>query len=151
VPQIEVVFAIDSNGIVNVTARDQATGQSQGVQINPAGGLSKDEIERLVTEAAEHQRLDTNRREVRLLQNKLEGMIYTNEKVFREFGKLLTEDDRQKVEKSINRAKEATVGEEKPKLNEAILELQVASRILTSVMLYNPSKMGVPTPSDTPQ
>ena len=151
VPQIEVVFAIDSNGIVNVTARDQATGQSQGVQINPAGGLSKDEIERLVTEAAEHQRLDTNRREVRLLQNKLEGMIYTNEKVFREFGKLLTEDDRGKVEKSINRAKEAAVGEEKPKLNEAILELQVASRILTSVMLYNPSKVGVPTPSDTPQ
>jgi molecular chaperone DnaK len=151
VPQIEVVFAIDSNGIVNVTARDQATGQSQGVQINPAGGLSKDEIARLVTEAAEHQRLDTNRREVRLLQNKLEGMIYTNEKVFREFGKLLTEDDRDKVEKSINRAKEAAVGEEKSKLNEAILELQGASRILTSVMLYNPSKMGVPTPSDTPQ
>ena len=105
----------------------------------------------LVTEAAEHQRLDTNRREVRLLQNKLEGMIYTNEKVFREFGKLLTEDDRGKVEKSINRAKEAAVGEEKPKLNEAILELQGASRILTSVMLYNPSKMDAPTPSDIPQ
>ena len=51
VPQIEVTFAIDSNGIVNVTARDQATGQSQGVQINPAGGLSQDEIERLVNEA----------------------------------------------------------------------------------------------------
>jgi molecular chaperone DnaK len=151
VPQIEVIFAIDSNGIVNVTARDQATSQSQGVQINPAGGLSKDEIERLVTEAAEHQRLDTNRREVRLLQNKLEGMIYTNEKVFREFGKLLTESDRGKVEKMINRAKEAAVGEEKSKLNEAILDLQGASSILTSVMLYNPSKMGIPTPTDTPQ
>src|SRR5438874_2388119 len=87
VPQIEVVFAIDSNGIVNVTARDQATGQSQGVQINPAGGLSKDEIDRLVSEAEEHQRNDANRREVRMLQNKLEGMIYTNEKVFREIGR----------------------------------------------------------------
>jgi molecular chaperone DnaK len=149
VPQIEVIFTIDSNGIVNVTARDQATAQSQGVQINPAGGLSKDEIERLIGEAADTQRSDTNRREVRLLQNKLEGMIYTNEKVFREFGKLLTEDDRGKVEKVINRAKEAAVGEEKSKLNEAILDLQSASRILTSVMLYNPMKMGVPT--DTPQ
>ena len=149
VPQIEVIFAIDSNGIVNVTARDQATAQQQGVQINPAGGLSKDEIERLIGEAAESQHSDTNRREVRVLQNKLEGMIYTNEKVFREFGKLLTEDDRGKVEKVINRAKEAAVGEEKSKLNEAIVDLQSASRILTSVMLYNPMKMSVPT--DTPQ
>src|SRR5205823_2789602 len=93
VPQVEVIFAIDSNGIVNVTARDQATGQSTGVQINPAGGLSKDEIERLVPQAAEHQRLDSNRREVRLLQNILEGMLYTNEKVFRDFGQLVTEDE----------------------------------------------------------
>src|SRR3989442_10922511 len=100
-------------------------------------------------EEVEAERSTTNRREVRLLQNKLEGMIYTNEKVFREFGKLLTDDDRGKVEKVINRAKEAAVGEEKSKLNEAILDLQSASRILTSVMLYNPMKMSVPT--DTPQ
>ena len=149
VPQIEVTFAIDSNGIVNVTARDQATGQSQGVQINPAGGLSKDEIDRLVTEAEEHQRNDANRREVRLLQNKLEGMIYTNEKVFREFGKLLNDADRDKVQKIISKAKEAVAGESKSSLNEAIFDLQAASRILTGVMLYNPSKMSVPT--DTPQ
>ena len=149
VPQIEVTFAIDSNGIVNVTARDQATGQSQGVQINPAGGLSKDEIDRLVSEAEEHSRNDANRREVRMLQNKLEGMIYTNEKVFREFGKLLNDPDREKVQKIINKAKEAVVGEAKSALNEAIFDLQGASRILTSVMLYNPTKMGVPT--DTPQ
>src|SRR5437870_8429467 len=149
VPQIEVNFAIDSNGIVNVTARDQATGQSQGVQINPAGGLSKDEIQRLVEEAAEHQRYDATRREIRVLQNKLEGMIYTNEKVFREFGKLLTDGDRDLVQKMITKAKEAVAAEEKVKLNEAIFELQGASRILTGVMLYNPSKMSVPT--DTPQ
>ena len=148
VPQIEVIFAIDSNGIVNVTARDQATGQSTGVQINPAGGLSKDEIERLVNEAAEHSRADAARREIRMLQNKLEGMIYTNEKVFREFGKLLTEEDRDKVQKIITHAKESASAEEKSRLNDAIFELQNASRILTSVMLYNPMKMGVPT--DTP-
>ena len=149
VPQIEVTFAIDSNGIVNVTARDQATGASQGVQINPAGGLSKDEIDRLVVEAEEHQKNDANRREVRLLQNKLEGMIYTNEKVFREFGKLLPDADREKVQKIITKSKEAVSGESKSGLNEAIFDLQAASRILTNVMLYNPTKMGVPT--DTPQ
>ena len=148
VPQIEVIFAIDSNGIVNVTARDQATGQSTGVQINPAGGLSQDEIERLVSEAAEHSRADAARREIRMLQNKLEGMIYTNEKVFREFGKLLNDQDRERVQTIIVRAKESAAAEQKQPLQDAIFELQGASRILTSVMLYNPMKMGAP--SDTP-
>ena len=145
VPQIEVTFALDSNGIVSVTARDQATGQSTGVQINPAGGLSKDEIEKLIHDAAEHSRADSVRREVRMLQNKLEGMIYTNEKVFREFGKLLSDDDRNKVQKTITRAKDSANSEEKQALNDAIYELQGASRILTSVMLYNPMKMSAPS------
>src|SRR2546423_7668651 len=145
VPQIEVIFAIDSNGIVNVTARDQATGQSQGVQINPAGGLSKDEIDRIINEGAERQRAEAVRREIRMLQNKLEGMSYTKQKVFREFGKLLNEENRDTVQKIINRAKEAAPAEEKQRLNDAIFELQSASRILTSVMLYNPMRVGAPT------
>jgi len=140
VPQIEVTFSIDSNGIVSVTARDQATGQSQGVQINPAGGLSKDEIDRLVNEAAEHSRADAARRDTRMLQNKLEGMIYTNEKVYREFGKLLNPEEGDKVAKVIARSKELSTSEDRQKLNDAIFDLQTASRILTSVMLYNPMK-----------
>jgi molecular chaperone DnaK len=140
VPQIEVTFSIDSNGIVNVTARDQATGQSQGVQINPAGGLSKDEIERIINDASAHQRADAARRELRMLQNKLDGMIYTNDKVFKEFGKLLKEDERDRVQKLINKAREVVGNEDKQKINDAIFELQGASRILTSVMLYNPMK-----------
>ncbi len=144
VPQIEVTFAIDSNGIVNVTARDQATGQSQGVQINPAGGLSKDEIDRIINDASAHQRADASRRELRMLANKLDGMIYTNEKVFREFGKLLTDDDRDRVQKIIARSKEAVGAEDKQKINDAIYELQAASRILTTVMLYNPLKASAP-------
>ncbi|MBV8519168.1 MAG: molecular chaperone DnaK [Acidobacteria bacterium] len=147
VPQIEVTFSIDSNGIVNVTARDQATGASQGVQINPAGGLSKDEIDRIINEATAHQRADSQRREMRMLQNKLEGMIYTNDKVFREFGKLLNETDRDRVQAILTRAKEAVNAEQKQTINDAIFELQGASRILTSVMLYNPLK--VSSASDT--
>ncbi|HET7712929.1 MAG TPA: molecular chaperone DnaK, partial [Thermoanaerobaculia bacterium] len=145
VPQIEVTFAIDSNGIVNVTARDMATGGSTGVQINPAGGLSKEEIERLVSEATEHSRTDAARRELQLMQNKLEGMIYTNEKVFREFGKLLNEEDRDKVSKLIAKAKESVTSQERQRVNDAIFDLQGASRILTSVMLYNPMKPGSPS------
>ncbi|HEX7830973.1 MAG TPA: molecular chaperone DnaK [Thermoanaerobaculia bacterium] len=148
VPQIEVTFSIDSNGIVSVTARDQATGQSQGVQINPAGGLSQDEIDRIISDATQHQRLDAARREMRMLQNKLEGMIYTNDKVFKEFGKLLSEDDRGRVLKIITRAKEAVNSEDKQPINDAIFELQSAARILTSVMLYNPLKMNSPTDSE---
>ncbi len=140
VPQIEVTFSIDSNGIVSVTARDQATGQSQGVQINPAGGLSKDEIDRIINDASAHQRADTERRDLRVLQNKLEGMIYTNDKVFKEFGKLLSEDDRNRVQRIITKAREVVTAEEKQPINDAIFELQSASRILTSVMLYNPLK-----------
>src|SRR5213076_2288890 len=101
VPQIEVTFSIDSNGIVSVTALDQATGQSQGVQINPAGGLSQEEIDQLVDEATQFQRSDASRRELRVMQNKIEGMIYTNEKVFNEFGKLLSAEDQEKVKKSL--------------------------------------------------
>ncbi|MBW3564428.1 MAG: molecular chaperone DnaK [Acidobacteria bacterium] len=140
VPQIEVTFAIDSNGMVNVTARDQATGQETGVQINPAGGLSEDEIEKIVGEAEQYSRDDASRRELRQLQNKLEGMIYTNEKVFREFGKLLSKEDREKVEKVIAAARTRVASESRQKMNDAMFELQSASRILTEVMLYNPSK-----------
>src|SRR5215210_4828087 len=147
VPQVEVTFSIDSNGIVNVTARDQATGQSQGVQINPAGGLSKDEIDRIINEASAHQRTDSARRELRMMQNKLEGMIYTNDKVFKEFGKLLNEDDRNRVLRILTRAKEAAGAEEKQLINDAIFELQAASRILTSVMLYNPMKVSASSDS----
>ncbi|HXI13541.1 MAG TPA: molecular chaperone DnaK [Thermoanaerobaculia bacterium] len=141
VPQIEVIFSIDSNGIVNVTARDQATDKSTGVQINSAGGLTKDEIERIVNEASEFSRADTARRELQMLQNKVEGMIYTNEKVFREFGKLLIEADRSKVQKSITNARTVVKSDEKQVLNDTIYDLQNCARILTGVMLYDPSRI----------
>jgi molecular chaperone DnaK len=140
VPQIEVTFSIDSNGIVNVTALDQATGQSTGVQINPAGGLSSEEIDRIVSDAQEHARLDATRRETRVLQNKLEGMIYTNEKVYREFGKLLPEAERQTVQDAIAQGKEAISSGDRQALSDAMYSLQNAAKLLTSVMLYNPLK-----------
>jgi hypothetical protein len=79
-----------------------------------------------------------------MLQNKLEGMIYTNEKVFREFGRLLKPEEGEKVNAVIVRAKELTAAEDRQKLNDAIFDLQGASRILTGVMLYNPMKLGSP-------
>ena len=120
------------------------------MQINPAGGLTKDEIDRIINEASEMQRVDISRRELRVMQNKLEGMIYTNDKVFKEFGKLLNEDDRNRVGKILVRAKEAAGEEDKQKINDAIFELQAAARILTSVMLYNPLKSSAPKEESAP-
>ena len=84
-----------------------------------------------------------------MLQNKLEGMIYTNDKVFKEFGKLLNDADRDRVGKVLAKAKESVVSEQKQMLNDAIFELQGAARILTSVMLYNPMKISSSSSSDT--
>ena len=139
-----MTFAIDSNGIVNVTARDQSTGLSTGVQLNPAGGLSKDEIDRIINEASEYSKADAARREIRMLQNKLEGMVYTNEKVFREFGNLLKDDERERVQGVIATARGLVTAEDRQKLNDAMFDLQTASRLLTGVMLYNPMKMNAP-------
>src|SRR5574342_1384716 len=84
----------------------------------PAGGLSKDEIDRIINEATEHSKADSQRREVRMIQNKLEGMVYTNEKVFREFGKLLPESDRDAVQKAITIGKGAVASEQKQVIND---------------------------------
>ena len=140
VPQIEVTFAIDSSGIVNVSARDMATGRAQGLQINPAGGLSTDEIERIVAEAEANKTLDTRKKELRRLKNKLEGLITGNERVFREFGNLLQSDEKDRVARTLQVAKEAMTCEERGDIDNALLDMQGVSRILTNAMLYKTDK-----------
>ena len=140
VPQIEVTFAIDSSGIVNVSARDMATGRAQGLQINPAGGLSTDEIERIVAEDEANKTLDTRKKELRRLKNKLEGLITGNERVFREFGNLLQSDEKDRVARTLQVAKEAMTCEERGDIDNALLDMQGVSRILTNAMLYKTDK-----------
>jgi molecular chaperone DnaK len=137
VPQIEVSFAIDSNGIVNVSARDMATNKSQGLQINPAGGLTKDEIERLVEEAEVHGREDGQRREVRRLKNRLEGLIYTNERVFEQFQKMLATDDRRRVRETLIQSRMALANDDRADLEAAMFDLNSVSRQLSELMLDN--------------
>ena len=142
VPQIEVTFAIDSNGIVNVSARDMATNQSQSIQINPAGGLSKDEIERLVVEADEHSKTDLQRREIRRIKNRLEGLIYTNERVFEQFREALRPDDSKRIHETLLRARMALMNEVRADIEAALFDLNSISRVLSDAMLNrsaNPS------------
>jgi molecular chaperone DnaK len=142
VPQIEVTFAIDSNGIVNVSARDLATNRSQSVQINPAGGLTKEEIERLVEEAAEHSQADTERREMRRLKNRLEGLIYTNERVFDQFQDMLAEDERKLVRDTLLMARMALANDDRAELEAALFDLNSVSRQLSELMLEGIDEVG---------
>jgi len=135
VPQIEVTFAIDSNGIVSVSARDVATNQSQTIQINPAGGLSKEEIDRLVQEADHFAQQDAVKRELRRLKNRIEGLIYTNEKVFNQFRAALAEKDRRKISETLVRARVALGSDLRADLETALFDLNSISRQLSEMML----------------
>jgi molecular chaperone DnaK len=139
VPQIEVTFAIDANGIVQVSAKDLATGKEQTIQINPASGLTKEEIENIIKKSQEYAKEDALRREIKELQNKVEALLYTNTKVFQEFKGLLNIEERQKVEEILNDVKTKTTSNSRTTLQECITSLKVVSQMLTSVMLYKPA------------
>jgi len=135
VPQIEVTFAIDSNGIVNVSARDMATNRSQSIQINPAGGLSKDEIDNLVVEAEQQSLSDREKRELAEIKNRVEGLIYNNERVFEEFKKTLGEADRKEIHETLLRARTVLANEERSELEGVVYDLNSISQRLSDVML----------------
>ena len=135
VPQIEVNFAIDSNGIVHVSARDLATGKAQGMQINPAGGLSQSEIDRIIREASAFAAADSERRELAQIRNRLEGMLASNERVLAEFASVLSSDERERIEETLQRSREIAAGDSRDALNEALFDMQGVSKVLTRVML----------------
>ena len=135
VPQIEVTFAIDSNGIVSVSARDMATDRSQSIEISPAGGLSAEEIDRLVQEAEENRSLDHDRREIRRLKNRLEGMIYTNERVFGQVGEMVADGDRQKIQKILLQARLALNDDSRSMIESAMYDLHTVSTKLSELMM----------------
>jgi molecular chaperone DnaK len=110
------------------------------MQINPAGGLSQDEIDRIVEEAERNKALDAKRKELRHLKNKLEGLIAGNERVFREFGTLLQPDERDRVGRTLAHAKEVLTEDERGEIDNALMDMQGVSRVLTSAMLYKPEK-----------
>ncbi|MES1244332.1 MAG: molecular chaperone DnaK [Acidobacteriota bacterium] len=135
VPQIEVTFAIDSNGIVNVSARDMATNQTQSIQISPAGGLSEDEVKKLVDEASAQSQADLSKREVLTLKNRLEGLIYSNERVFDQFKDMIGEAESKKIHETLLKARVALGEDKKADLEAAIFDLNGISRTLSDVML----------------
>jgi len=107
VPQIEVTFDIDASGILNVSAKDLATGKEQKMTITASTKLSEKEVERMIKEAKEHEEEDRKRREEVKARNELDSLIYTTEKNLSEFGDKLNKEQKEKIESALKSAKEA--------------------------------------------
>lgn len=107
IPQIEVSFDIDANGILNVSAKDKATNKEQNIRIEASTGLSKEEIEKMVNEASAHAAEDKKKREAVDARNQADQLVYQTEKNIKEMGDKLSADDKSKLETAVGRVKEA--------------------------------------------
>jgi molecular chaperone DnaK len=134
VPQIEVTFDIDANGILNVTAKDQATGKDQKIVITSSSGLSKEEVERMAKEAEAHSAEDKAAREVIDTRNQLDGMVYQVEKMLKDHGDKISGGERGEVENALGDAKKALEGGEQKAMQSARDRLQAASHKLAEAM-----------------
>jgi len=124
VPQIEVTFDIDANGILKVTARDLATGKEQAIRITAPTKLSREEIERMVKEAEQFAEQDRRRREEAELRNEADSLAYTAEKTLGELREKLSEEERKGVEKAVGELREALAGKEVAKIREKMESLK---------------------------
>jgi molecular chaperone DnaK len=111
-PQIEVTFDIDANGIVNVSAKDKATGKEQQIRIQASGGLSEADIQRMVREAEQHAAEDKRRREVIEARNQADALIYSTERNLQEHGSQLGDSDRRAIEEAISTLRTAMAADD---------------------------------------
>ncbi|RMH07565.1 MAG: molecular chaperone DnaK [Nitrospirae bacterium] len=134
VPQIEVTFDIDANGIVHVSAKDMATQKEQSIKITASSGLSKEEVERLVKEAEAHSEEDKKRRELVELRNQADSLIYTTEKNIREHGDKIPDTEKTKIEEAIAATRKAMEGSDAEAIRSAMQALTTASHKLAEEM-----------------
>jgi molecular chaperone DnaK len=134
VPQIEVTFSIDANGILNVSAKDLATGKEQSIEIKGTSGLDENEIEKMKEDAEAHAEEDRKRRELIDLKNKADSMAYQTEKMLNEQGEKISGEDRSNIESAISNVREAAKGEDADAINKAISNLEQASHKVAQQM-----------------
>src|SRR5438067_13569124 len=134
VPQIEVTFDIDANGILNVTAKDTATQKDQKITITSSSGLSKEEVERMAKEADAHSAEDKAQRESIESKNQLDSMVYQIEKMLKEQGDKISGSERGDVENALSDAKKALESHEKAQMERARETLTQASHKLAEQM-----------------
>jgi molecular chaperone DnaK len=142
VPQIEVTFDIDANGIVHVSAKDLGTGKEQSIQITASSGLSKDEIDKMVKEASLHADEDKKKREVVDARNQLDGLVYQTEKTVTENAASLDPTVKGEVENALAEAKRALEGQDAGAMRSATEALSRASHKLAESMYAKASQAG---------
>jgi molecular chaperone DnaK len=145
VPQIEVTFDIDANGIMNVTAKDRATSNEQKITITSSSGLSKEEVEKMAKDAEAHAAEDRKKRDEIEARNKADAMIYNVEKMLKEHREKIGEEEAAKVEASLKETKDAVASGSVETINKAVDTLTQASHKLAEAM-YKASSSTEPPP-----
>lgn len=131
VPQIEVTFDIDANGIVHVSAKDKATGKEQSIRIEASSGLSKEEIEKMQQQAKEHEEEDKKKKELIESRNKLDTLVYSTEKAVKDYGEKVNDEEKEKISKAVEKAREALKKDDADAIKKAQEELTQASHKLS--------------------
>jgi molecular chaperone DnaK len=144
VPQVEVTFDIDANGILNVSAKDKATGKEQQITITASTNLNKDEVERLVGEAKRHEAEDQRRKDLVDAHNTADALIYQMEKMLRELGDKVSASDRGRIEGIIEDLKQAKQGDDAARIKQLIEQLQQASYAIGQQMYAQQQAAGGP-------
>jgi molecular chaperone DnaK len=148
VPQIEVAFDIDADGILHVTAKDLATGNEQKITITATGGLSSDEIDQMVKDGELHAAEDHAKREEAEVRNNADTLVYSTEKSLRELGDKVTPEDRRAIETALEDVKEALKGNDTDDIRRKTEILVQASYKLAEHMYANASEAGAPPPPE---
>ncbi len=134
VPQIEVKFDLDANGILNVAAKDLGTGTEQTVKIEQSSGLSEDEIKKMQEDAAAHADEDKKKREVVEQRNRADSLAYQVEKTLKDQGDKMSDADKQPIEAAIAKVREAAGGDDADAIKTAVTELEAASHAMSEAM-----------------
>ncbi|MBU4490771.1 MAG: molecular chaperone DnaK [Actinobacteria bacterium] len=150
VPQVEVAFDIDANGIVHVTATDRATGNEQRITIEASGGLSEEEMKKMVDDAKDHAEEDHRRREEAETRNKADEVVYSTEKSLRELGDKVDADEKARIESALSEAKEALKGSDVQKIRDTVDNLVQASHKLAEAVYAQASAGGGAPGGETP-
>ena len=140
IPQIEVAFDIDANGILNVSAKDLGTGKQQSIEIKSSSGLSDQEVGRMTKEAESHAEEDKKKREVVDLKNQADQLVYSTEKTLKEHGDKVSADTRGKIESAVNNLKEAAKGEDADAIRKATENLAAVGQELGKVLYEEAAK-----------
>ncbi|MBU6153392.1 MAG: molecular chaperone DnaK [Bdellovibrionales bacterium] len=136
-PQIEVTFDIDANGIVHVGAKDLGTGKEQSIKITASSGLSEEEIKRMQREAEEHRSEDEKRKQVVNARNTLDGLIYSIEKTVKESGEKIPAEEKTKVEAALTEARKFVTSNELTEIEKATQDLTTASNKMAEILYKN--------------